>query len=95
MLLTHILPSLPSTLTETLVYIVGMLGTILLAYSVFVEREFRSDVIRFVGSACLIVYTLFIGNIFLTTTFAALGLASLVEAIEIHLGLLKNPEVRH
>ena len=94
MLFTHILPTLPGTLSETLVYVVGMLGTILLAYSVFVEREFRSDVIRFVGSLCLLVYTLFIGNIFLTITFGALGLASLIEAIEIHFGLLKTTEVR-
>lgn len=94
MLLESLIPTIPSSPIDILVYVVGMIGTILLAYSVFVEREFRSDVMRFIGSACLIVYTLYIGNVFLTITFSALGLASLIEAIEIHLGLLKTPEVR-
>lgn len=88
-------PMFPTNIVEILVYVSGMVGTILMAYSVFVEAEFRSDLMRFVGALCLLVYTLFIGNMFLTITFAAIGLASMIEAIEIRLGLLKNPEARH
>lgn len=87
MLLDSLFPNLPTSLPVILTYISGMLGTILLVYSVFVEAEYRSDIMRCIGALGLIIYTVFIGNLFLTITFAAFGIASLIEAIEIRAGL--------
>lgn len=80
------------SLSEILVSVVAGLGAILLAYSVFLEVERRQDLVMFIGSACLFVYAIFIGNKIFTIATAGLGIASLVEFIEIYVGLHKHSQ---
>lgn len=87
MLLESLLPALPSSLTETIIYIVAGLGAVLLTYAVFVETEHRSDLIRIIGAAGVFVYAAYIGNLFFMIAMGGLALASLVEFVEIYLGL--------
>lgn len=90
MLLQSFLPILPFSLSETIVSVVAGLGAILLAYSVFLEVERRQDLVMFIGSACLFVYALFIGNKIFMIATAGFGIASLVEFLEILIGLHKH-----
>ena len=75
---------------ELLVYVAAGLGAVLLTYSIFLEQERRQDLVKFVGAACLFVYALFIGNKLFMAAMAGLGIASLVEFIEIYVGLHKH-----
>lgn len=75
---------------ETTVFIVGAFGAIMLTYAVFVEAEHRRDLIRILGAGSLCVYALYIGNLFFTIAMGGVFLASLVEFIEIYLGLHKH-----
>lgn len=77
-------------MTETLVYLVALIGAVLITYGVWLETEKRQDLVMFLGAGCLIVYALFIGNVIFALAMAGLGLASLVEFIEIYLGLHKH-----
>jgi len=90
MLLQSLLPNLPMTTSEILVSVVAGMGAILLAYAVFLEIERRQDLVMFIGSACLFVYALFIGNKIFMIATAGLGIASLVEFLEIYFGLHKH-----
>ncbi len=90
MLLQNMFPLLPLSLSETLVSVVAGLGALLLAYAVFLEQERRQDLVMFIGAACLFVYALFIGNKIFMIATAGLGLASLVEFLEIYFGLHKH-----
>lgn len=90
MLLESIFPNLPSSLEETLIYIVAVIGIILLPYAVFLEQERRQDLVKIIGSACLFVYALYTGSKVFMIAFAALGIASLIEFIEIYIGLHKH-----
>ncbi len=92
MLLESLIPYLPSRGLETSVYIIGMLGTILLCYSIFIEAEDRSDLMRAIGATAVGVYTLYIQNILLTITMAGILIASLVEFIQIYIGLHKHTD---
>lgn len=90
MLLQSLIPMLPASLPELLVYIAAGLGAILLTYGVFLEQERRQDLVKFIGAACLFVYALFIGNKIFMIALVGIGLASLVEFIEIYAGLHKH-----
>ena len=90
MLLQSLLPFLPMSLSETMVSVVAGLGAILLVYSIFLEIERRQDIVMFIGAACLFVYALFIGNKIFMVATAGLGIASLVEFLEIYFGLHKH-----
>ena len=90
MLLQSLFPLLPLSLSETTVSVVAGLGAILLAYSVFLEIERRQDLVMFIGAACLFVYALFIGNKIFMIATAGIGIASLVEFLEIYFGLHKH-----
>ncbi len=87
MLLESFLPQLPSSNLELTIYIVGALGVILLIYSQFVEAENRRDLVRMVGAAGLEVYSLYILDPLFIITAGGIFLASLIEFIEIYLGL--------
>ncbi len=78
------------TISEIVVSVVAGLGAILLAYAVFLEIERRQDLVMFIGSACLFVYALFIGNKIFMVATAGIGIASLVEFLEIYFGLHKH-----
>lgn len=83
-------PHLPTNTTETIVFVVGCLGGILLPYAVFLEKERRQDLIMAIGAACLLVYSVYQGNIIFSISMAGLFLASLVEFGEIYFGLHKH-----
>ena len=87
MLLDSLIPTLPTTTAEILVYIVAALGAVLLTYAIFVEAEHRRDLIRIIGAGGLLVYALFINNLIFMIAMGGVFLASLVEFIEIYLGL--------
>lgn len=89
MLLQSLFPLLPP-LPETIISVVAGLGAILLAYAVFLEQERRQDLVMFIGSACLFVYALFINNKIFMIATAGLAIASLVEFLEILIGLHKH-----
>ncbi|PIR78302.1 MAG: hypothetical protein COU28_02380 [Candidatus Magasanikbacteria bacterium CG10_big_fil_rev_8_21_14_0_10_36_16] len=90
MFLSSLFPNLPSSTIELSIYIVAALGAVLITYAVFLEIERRQDLVFFVGSACLFVYALYTYNKVFMIAMAGLGLASLVEFIEIYLGLHKH-----
>ncbi len=90
MLLEKILPYLPVSITETLVYVAAMSGCILLTYGIFLEVERRQDLVIMIGAACLFVYALFIHNIIFMLAMGGVGIASVIEFIEIYTGLHKH-----
>lgn len=84
--LASIFPALPWPLIDVVMNVVAGLGAILITYAVFLEAERRQDAAFAVGSACLLIYALWIGNKIFTVAMAGLMLASLIELIEIMLG---------
>lgn len=89
MFLESIIPQLPSTMLQTITYVVAGLGAILLIYGVFLETERRQDAVFLIGAGCLLVYALSIENLIFTIAMAGFFLAALVEFIEILLGIHK------
>lgn len=93
MFLESVFPVLPSTITETLVYVAAFLGILLLSYGVFLEAERRQDLVFFLGASCLLVYAIYIANLIFVIAMGAFALNSMIEFIEILTGLHKhNPE---
>ncbi|MFA7245021.1 MAG: hypothetical protein WC070_02455 [Candidatus Magasanikbacteria bacterium] len=90
MFLNNIFPNLPTSTIETIIYVVAALGIILITYGVFLETERRQDLVFLVGALCLFVYALYIGNRVFMVAMAGFGFASLVEFVEIYLGLHKH-----
>lgn len=89
MLFNSLLPALPTPMV-TIIYIVAALGAVMSAYSIFVEKEDRSDLMRAIGAAGLLVYAAFIGSRLMMVAMGGVVLASLVEFIEIYIGLHKH-----
>ncbi len=93
MFLESWIPTLSTSLTETIVYVVALLGALLLAYGVFLETERRQDLVFFLGASCLLIYALYISNIIFVIAMGTFALNALIEFIEIVVGLHKhNPE---
>ncbi len=90
MLLENLLPFLPESTLITILYILAVLGGVLLTYGVFLEQERRQDLVKFIGAACLFIFALYKNEPIFAIAMAGLGLASLVEFIEIYLGLHKH-----
>lgn len=91
MLLESWFPYLPtSSLTETLVYVVAVLGAVLLIYAIFLDVESRQDLVMLIGAACLLVYALFLQNLIFAIAMAGVALASIFEFVEIYTGLHKH-----
>ena len=88
--LPSILPNLPWQALEIIITVVAGLGAILLTYGIFLKTEKRQDVVLLIGGFCLIVYALYIGNLLFTIAMGGLMLATLVEVIEIAMGLHKD-----
>jgi len=89
MFLESFIPQLPTTMLQTIIYVVAGLGAILLIYGVFLETERRQDAVFLIGAGCLLVYALSIGNLIFTIAMAGFSLAALTEFIEILLGIHK------
>lgn len=85
MLLQNFIPNLPS-LPVTLIYIGGMLGTILLCYAIFLEKEYKQDLALVIGAALLFLYAWYIKNILFMISMGGLGIAAGVEYIDIMAG---------
>ena len=88
--LPSLLPGLPWQSLEVIVTVVAALGAILLTYGIFLKTEKRQDIVLFLGSFALIIYALYIGNLLFTIAMGGLMLATLVEVIEIAMGLHKD-----
>lgn len=87
MFLESILPTLPSTPIETLVYLSLAVGIFVIFYATFVELEHRQDLIRIIGAAALLLYAVVHMNKALIWTGAAIFLGSAIQFTEILLGL--------
>lgn len=84
-------PYLPiSSLTETIIYVMGGIGAILLIYAIFLDVESRQDLVMLIGACCLLTYSLFIHNLIFSIAMAGVALASIFEFIEIYTGLHKH-----
>lgn len=75
---------------ETIINVVAGLGVILLTYGVFLETERRQDLVFMVGSACLLVYSLWIGNKIFSLAMAGIMIGSIIELVEILTGIHKH-----
>ena len=87
---SSIFPAAPYPLIEIIVYIVAGLGSILVAYAVFLKKEKRQDVLLLIGAGCLMVYSLWIENLIFLIAMSGLFLASFIEWLEILFGLHKD-----
>ncbi len=90
MLLESIIPHLPTSLAEIFIYVGAYLGVVFMIYSVFIEQEHRQDIIRILGSGGLLIYAMYIDNLLFIIAMAGIGLASLIEFVEILIGLHKH-----
>ena len=88
--LSSFLTFLPIPLFDAVTNVVAVLGTILITYAIFLEKEKRQDAIFLIGALCLLVYALWIGNLIFTIAMSGLTLASLIEMIEIITGYHKD-----
>ncbi len=90
MLLESLIPHLPTSLAETWIFVGAGLCIILLVYAVFIEKENRQDLVRLIGTGGLLVYAVYIDNLIFTIAMGAIAVASLVEFVEISMGLHKH-----
>lgn len=74
-------------LFDIVLNVLAGLGAILVTYAVFLEHETRQDIVLAIGSFCLLVYALWIGNAIFTLAMGGVFLASMVEFVEILVGI--------
>lgn len=84
--LENIFPTLPWPLIEVVMNVVASLGAVLITYAIFLEAERRQDAVFTVGAACLLVYSLWLGNKIFSIAMAGLMIGAFIELIEIMLG---------
>lgn len=82
----NLLPTLPWPLLDIIINVVAALGAILLVYAVFLESERKQDTVFMIGSACLLIYALWVGNKIFSVAMAGLLAASFIELVEIMTG---------
>lgn len=82
----NLLPTLPWPLMDVIINVVAGLGAILLTYGVFLEAERRQDAVFIIASACLLAYSLWIGNKIFSIAMAGLLIGSAIELVEILTG---------
>lgn len=80
----------PLPLDVIIFNVIAGLGAIMLVYGVFLEPEKRQDLVFLIASACLFVYAQFIENIVFSVAMAGLFIGSLIEFVEIMIGLHKH-----
>ncbi len=90
MYFSNLFASLPWPLTDVVINVVAGLGALLLTYGVFLEAERRQDLVFIVGSACLLVYSLWIDNKIFSVAMAGILIGSTIELIEILAGIHKH-----
>ncbi len=82
----NLFPTMPWPLTDIIMNVVAALGAILLTYGVFLEAERHQDAVFIIASACLLIYSLWIGNKIFSIAMAGLFIGSWIELIEILTG---------
>lgn len=90
MLLENLIPNLTTDVSSITIHVIAIVGIILLVYAIFLETEKRQDIIFMLSGVCLFIYALFINNLVFMLATSGLILASLVEFIEILLGIHKD-----
>ena len=85
-----IFSTLPWPLLDIIINVVAGLGALLLTYGVFLESERNQDTIFIIASACLLVYSLWIGNKIFSIAMAGLFIGSVIELTEILTGKHKH-----
>ena len=85
-----IFSTLPWPLLDVIINVVAGLGALLLTYSVFLESERGQDALFIIASACLLVYSLWIGNKIFSVAMAGLLIGSTIELAEILTGKHKH-----
>lgn len=90
MLLQNLIPNLPISITQLWFILLGGLGAILITYAIFLEIERRQDLVFAVGAYCLFIYALYIGSGIFAVAMIGLFAASIVEFVEIYVGLHKH-----
>lgn len=88
--LANLFSTLPWPLLDTIINVVAGLGALILTYGVFLETERRQDAVFIVASACLLVYSLWIGNKIFSLAMAGLLIGSFIELVEILTGKHKH-----
>lgn len=74
-------------LFDIILNVLAGLGAILITYAVFLEHETRQDIVLAIGAFCLLVYALWLGNTIFTLAMGGLFIASMVEFVEIMIGM--------
>lgn len=90
MLLESFIPTLPLSLWQMFFYLLAALGAVLVTYAIFLELERRQDLVFAVGAYCLLIYAIYINNALFVIAMLGLFTASVVEFIEIYVGLHKH-----
>ncbi len=88
--LENLIPTLPSSMAELAVYIVGFMGALALAYAVLLEAEKRQDAVFVVASASLFVYGLYRGDKIIMLAMALMFIVAGRELIQILRGKHKH-----
>jgi len=88
--LSDILNNPPANFADAAIIVAGVIGAILLFYSIFLDKERRRDAVGLIGSFCLFVYSLTVGNGLLTAAFVIYGLGNLIELVLIATGKHKH-----
>ncbi len=88
--LLNLFPTMPWPLFDIIMNVVAGLGAILLTYGVFLEAERRQDAVFILASACLLVYSLWLGNKIFSLAMIGLFVGSWIELIEILTGHHKH-----
>ncbi|MBP9695057.1 MAG: hypothetical protein KBD73_01455 [Candidatus Magasanikbacteria bacterium] len=92
MWLDNIIPQLPTSSSELIIYIIAGLGAIMVVYSQFVEKENRRDEIRSIGALGILLYAYDVFNLVFMLVAGGIFLAALIELIEIKLGIHVHPD---
>lgn len=88
MFLESFIPVIPTGPIELSIFAVSILGMILVIYSQFLESLRRKDLVRMIGAICLAIYAMWDNmNIIFMITFIGISVTSLIEFVEIYLGI--------
>lgn len=83
----NFISTIPQTIPEILIFITAGIGAFLLIYSVFLEQVHRKDLVQLLGACCLFAYAIYANQKIFMLTMGGIALASIIEFIEIYLGL--------
>lgn len=93
MFLESLIPVIPNGPMELSIFAVSILGMILLIYSQFLESLKRKDLVRMIGAMCLFIYAVWDNmNAIFMITFAGIAISSLIEFIEVYMGIHREKD---